>query len=74
MSSFIINSPNLSLEVPEMALDGQWGMLHSYMTNPHPLEIEKENTVIEETVEEQANILPGNKGMMMDTLSEFYQL
>lgn len=42
MSSFIINSSNLALESPELALDGQWGMLHSYMTNPQPLDIEQD--------------------------------
>ena len=46
MSSFIINQSNLSLEAPEMALDGTWGMLHSYMTSPLPLQIEKNKVTI----------------------------
>jgi hypothetical protein len=78
MSSFIINSTNLALESPELALDGQWGMLHSYLTHSQPLEIEqdvKEDTsALDEAAEEQSNIIPGNKNIVMDTLSEFYQL
>jgi len=74
MSSFIINSTNLSLEAPELALEGQWGLLHSYLSNPQPLEIEKSNSILEEEIEDQSNILPGNKDIVMDTLSEFYQL
>lgn len=46
MSSFIINSSSLSLEPPEMALDGGWGMLHSYMTSPQPIEIERNKVAI----------------------------
>jgi hypothetical protein len=71
MSRFIINSSNLSLELPELALDGQWGMLHSYMTHPHPLDIEKDICVLEESLEDQLCALSGNRGIAVDTLSEF---
>lgn len=67
MSSFIVNSSNLALDVPELALEGHWGTLHSYSTHPQPLEIEEKDFRLEENIEEHGNIF-------MQTLSEFYQL
>jgi len=49
-------------------------MLHSYMTHPQPLDIEKEICKLKESTDDQMNILSGNKGIAIDTLSEFYQL
>ena len=48
-------------------------MLHSYFANPQPLEIEKDDSTLQEVDSQKSDTIE-KQGMLMDTLSEFYKL